>query len=359
MALSNKIGEIYSDIYFLYTVKSKTVEIQLNNIIPDTLSYSYSPQFSAQATLGRMSPIQIYSGGSDKIYSFTLILHEDMLESNSNFSNLTDLVDAIKSLSYPTINTQGIIVKPQVEFFIGKISGKGIVKTSINWKKPFRNGKYIQVEITFNIIAETINNIPEVRLDTVKEVVDGILVYNERVVISSSEAVLLDNSLFDSFNYYENNSRLLGGLDIDTPLSDFVMEGNSAKPQQVSNAVFTGDYFDMARDLIRNIIGEKSYGEPEELVALRKSLSTLDAAHEDLFSFVSSDFNNKLAPTSNLKENLALLEESFTSYLDYYYENIDKNMTREEYNKVLGEISIIIDNMEDMYEAVSKYGEIS
>jgi NAD-dependent DNA ligase len=58
-------------------------------------------------------------------------------------------------------------------------------------------------------------------------------------------------------------------------------------------------------------------------------------------------------------ETISELRKKFVSYLDYYYENINKDMTRSEYNQLLDEIDTLLDNMEDMYREVSEYGSSS
>lgn len=354
-------ANLYTSLYFIYTINGREIEIEIDNVIPDALSYSYSPNYSGQATLGRMSPIQIYSGGSNKEYSFTLTVHEDMIKSNSKFDSIISFVNAIKSLSYPTVLSNGVVVKPQVRFYLGKISGAGIVKTSINWLKPFRNGRYVMAEISFSITVEQINNAPRVRTETTTEVVEGSVVYNEKVIIESSEELLLNNTVFGDFgSYYERDgTKYFDVSDYDTPLNNLLDTRGSTPAQKLSNAIFTKNYFDMSRELIRKILGESSVDDPQEEIAVRHSLWDLSRISLDLYNYIETGGSNPLASFSSVKEDLDDLEEKFTAYLDYYYDNVDRDMTRDEYDKILGEIIILIDNMRDMYEEINKYGAIN
>jgi hypothetical protein len=359
----DKDSQNATTIYFLYEIKNKMLEIKIDDIIPDTLSYSYSPNYSGQNTLGRMSPIQIYSGGSARVYSFSLLVHEDMIETSTNFGNITDFVDAIKTLSYPFVNSLGETVKPSVEFYIGKISGKGIVTTDISWKKPFRNGRYIVAEISFSITVEKINPVPNLRTETTKEYVEGNLVYNDKIIVSEDVTDLLNNNVFEELDYYEyyeyDYYKVLGNLDIENiTLSNLLTVRNTTNAERINNAIFLRDYFDMSRDIFSSILGVAETS-TEESLNLRSSIGRLDAIYYDLNNYIDSYSKDPLESFSSVKESLDLLEDRFIDYLDYYYENVDKDMTRDEYNKVKDEVIIIIDNMRDMYEAVRKYAEVS
>jgi hypothetical protein len=283
-----------------------------------------------------------------------------MIGTSTNFDNITDFVDAIKTLSYPFVNSLGETVKPSVEFYIGKISGKGIVTTDISWRKPFRNGRYIVAEISFSITVEKLNPVPNLRTETTREYIDGNLVYNDKIIVSEDATSLLNNSIFEEFEYYDTNfTKVFGGLDIENiPLSNLLTVRNTTNAERINNAIFLRDYFDMSRDIFSSILGVAETS-TEELLNLRSSIGRLDAIYYDLNNYIDSYSKDPLESFSSVKESLDLLEDRFTEYLDYYYDNVDKDMTREEYNKIKDEITILIDNMRDMYEAVRKYAEVS
>lgn len=159
-------------VYFLYDPKqgseNEKREVSIE-AIPDKLSYSYSPNFMAQGLLGRLSPLMIYTGGSDKTYSFSLKLHNDMPSLKN--SSIVELIDSIKSLSYPKMSN-GIVEMPQVYFQIGDLYGLGIVKTSVEWEKPFNmvDGYYLIATVSFTITVETPFKVASYRVrDTVEE----------------------------------------------------------------------------------------------------------------------------------------------------------------------------------------------
>ena len=339
--------------------EEKIVEIDIKDIIPDSLSYKYSPNFSGQGTLGRMSPIQIYSGGSPRTYSFTLTLHEDCLES-TNYNTLTGIVDALKSLSYPIVSKSGIMKKPSVFYTIGSISGMGIVQTNISWKKPFRDGRYIMADISFNITEELKFPRVEPRYEVYEEKVPGssYMTYNNRIKISEYWANLSGKSSFyagigDPKNYLTD----ISPGPWDSSITDFVDIGYT-KQDNSANVNFTRDYFDKAEGLLDTAFDmfSKRSVDSKKLEDLEDSIEELGKVTLDLEEF-GDDYKNGLAKTpSKLKDLLKNIEDNFTEYLDYYYDTVDTSMTREEYNKVLEEVQIILGQMEDMYEAVYSYG---
>lgn len=147
--------------------------------IPDSVSYSYNANFTSQSFLGRKSPIFIYSNGSKKAYSFSIAMSEDILDSVTIMKDgqkkkpvdLIELVDNIKMLSYPVKTINGIVSFPQTFFQVGLLSGYGIIQTSIEWKKPFRNGHYINVSISFDITVEKDITMP--KLTTIYQQVES------------------------------------------------------------------------------------------------------------------------------------------------------------------------------------------
>lgn len=131
-------------LYFAYDADKEIIETKIP-IIPNSVGYSYNPNFVSSNVLGRLSPIYSYISGSDEMYSFTLSLHRDMFK-----ESLEDVVDRIKMLSYPKL-TKGIVDYPKIYFSLGEFSSYVIVDTSISWKKPIIDGHYALVDIGFNI----------------------------------------------------------------------------------------------------------------------------------------------------------------------------------------------------------------
>lgn len=139
------------DAYILFTTQQdhavKSVRL---NVIPETISHSYSANWQQRDLLGRLSPMFTYSSGSEEVYSFSVELHEDL----DAKENLVHLIEDIKALSYPVMGSGGIIKPPVVYFELGEISGEGLVTTTIHWNKPFRKGRYIYATVNFSIVVE-------------------------------------------------------------------------------------------------------------------------------------------------------------------------------------------------------------
>lgn len=131
-----------------YKGNTKALEIAIP-IVPESFNLQYSPNYASSNILGRMTPIYQYTGASGVSYSFSIKLHEDI---HTKGQSLQELVDDIRSLSYPHISKgEEIDHFPSVLFFLGDIDDKVIVETDINWELPFRDGRYIVATINFNL----------------------------------------------------------------------------------------------------------------------------------------------------------------------------------------------------------------
>mgnify|MGYP001092508480 CR=1 FL=1 len=216
--------------------------IEIKGIIPDEMAYSYTPQYSAQATLGRMSPIQMYAGGSDIKYGFTLTIHEDMLYNDSvaysdnnnqreRYANIIAFVDDLKAMAYPYLDESDLLRAPRIYFQIGDTTGFGFVKVNNNWKKPFRRGRFIMVDISFDITAETM--FPKVKYITTKEDASGeesYLTYNDSVRLSERESELI------------TSIKTFTGFDL--AIGSFITNDAISSEEKRSNIRFTDDTFD-------------------------------------------------------------------------------------------------------------------
>jgi hypothetical protein len=361
--MKNLSEKLRSDLYFVYPLENNLIEIYMHDIIPESLSYDYSPNYSGKGTLGRMSPIQIYSGGSAKVYSFNLTIHEDMMI-NTNYDNIIDFVDAIKSLSYPTISKEGILKKPQVEFHLGELSGLGIVKTSINWRKPFRDGRYILADISFNITVEEVLPSPEVEEIVIEEDTETIITYSSKYKISR----YYEEFFGDRLNVFTDQT------------SDFVTWDPSDE-EKLSNIRFTAQEFNYAEELFSQIfnnftvdevsvLDETSLGYltalQESVGSLGEVISNLNSAADDVYTHYN---RNSSVPIyifqtdieSNLENGISVLqlldniEQDFKTFLDDYYDNVDLEMSEDQYNRAVQEVEIYIDNMRDMFKEVYSY----
>ena len=123
----NSSTKLQDKIYFYKKVGSNVEEIIID-LIPQEITYIYTPNFQEQSTLGRLSPLYSYINGSDKKIAFSVKLHEDLGSIRQVYETLDGLVSKLKSLSYPS-KTGGAL--EDVSLSSGEIAGKSIVKTSV------------------------------------------------------------------------------------------------------------------------------------------------------------------------------------------------------------------------------------
>jgi hypothetical protein len=319
--------------------------IEIKDIIPEEVGYSYSPNFTAEGVLGRMSPIQMYTGGSDIVYTFTLSIHEDMLE-NTDYTRIDEFVDAIKALSYPYLDKDNITRAQRAYFQLGELSGTGYIKTGVNWKKPLRNGRYIMVDLSFTITVEKVYPKPVI---TVAE---------EEVVNSVSYAVYYNKiRLSDSANDVVTELAEFIGYDIS--ITDFVTSDNISTSEKRSNINYTESYFDRALVKFGDMLERMSEidPDPETLDGLKSQVS---AIQEYQFGTIGSRrqsyqvFTDLDLVISGLED----LKDQMISYIeDDWYTEVNIYMTEDERIAVVQDITVTIDAMIEMYKEVYTYGK--
>jgi len=154
----------YNELILIYDKVKEFGESYIKEVkiglIPDTVAYNYTPNFQSTQILGRFTPIYTYQSGSDEVYSFSLKVHEDLIDL-TKYKNIQDFVDTIKSMSYPR-ERNGILVLPRVYIQLGEIEGFGLINTSINWALPLREGRYVVADIDFSFTIETPYKSPEI-----------------------------------------------------------------------------------------------------------------------------------------------------------------------------------------------------
>jgi len=146
---------------FLYN--KNTGEYVSFNLIPESLQETYKPRFVAESGIyGRSTPLYFYSGGDDKTLSFSFSIHEDLLQGyTSNFSSIETqrsiykFLDKIKKFSLPVIGNQGsetqTLIPPKVYLQIGnQFAGTGFLTTGWNFSVPYRDGRYIKVDMNIS-----------------------------------------------------------------------------------------------------------------------------------------------------------------------------------------------------------------
>ena len=324
-------------------------EIEIKNVIPEELGYSYKPNYTAQPTLGRMSPIQMYSGGSDIKYSFTLTIHEDMLlggdmRATDQFENIIEFVDALKALSYPYLDDVGLMRAPNVEFQIGDISGNGFVKVNVAWKKPFRNGRYIMADISFDITATKVY--PKViHLEGVEDPPGETtyLTYNDTVRLSDRETELI------------TSIGTLTGLEI--AIGDFIPSDNISEEEKRSNIRFVSDTFDYAQQKFRDLLAQMELMAPDS-----ETVDNLQNQVEELDNLINISISGTASITSFVAglTTVGMLEKLKTDLVEYiegeYYTNVNRELLAEERDALVVDITDRIDALIVLYEEVSSYG---
>lgn len=359
--LSDKTSNELERLFFSYTPYTNDPnrlsdpaprEINITNLVPESLSYSYSPIFSAQEVLGRMSPIQLYTGGSDKKYSFTIEIHEDMLNkiTKGAYTRIDDFVDDIKAMSYPYLDDADNLNAQRVYFEIGEVTGSGYVETSISWKKPIRDGRYIIVDISFNITVEEIY--PKVDSDVAEEESTYKLSYatyygNIRLDETTSQLI----TEMESFLGYELN------------ISDFFSSDHISLEEMNSNIKHAENYFDSAYIKFSNLLDMVATLDPDSdtIDNLRGTVEKIESVGFGRFSEYWADSSLIHTETfdsfTDVKSTLETLKDDLVEYIEEdYYKVVNTSLTTDERDAIISDIEITINAMILLYEEVSGYG---
>lgn len=319
-------------LYFSYELGETIKEIEIP-LIPESVGYSYTPNFAAATFLGRVSPIYQYTGGSDETYTFTLTIHTDALE-GSTHKDIVSLVDAIKSLSYPT-RTNGIISFPKVYFQLGELAGTCTVVSSIQWKKPIVTEHYAVATIDFTItMIRSMRNVNKTVVETKSDT--GNQLSNIDQVYSGLSS--------DEYKKYRD---LLNQGGFDTSVIDFVVGGSDSLRDNFNNqeAVKKRDY---SMERLNNL-----YGIFATTDGSNKVDSLLGWANTPTLSTKGSNVgllgnNNKYKSTKKIKKDI-------DKYLEHYYKVVNTNITRAELDQIKKEMYSLIDTIEKSQGEVIKY----
>lgn len=140
--------------------------------IPESISESISLNTFDQAIVARSAPIVSYGNTGARQVSFTFAIADDYMptrgEGGTQYT-IVEYIDALKSLEYPTYNTNEVVV-PQCVLRIGNIKLKGIVTSvSVSWKGPLSNvlmgGCYSRADISlqFKEISNTVKGAIDIK----------------------------------------------------------------------------------------------------------------------------------------------------------------------------------------------------
>lgn len=329
-----------------YYDKSKApLEIEIP-LIPQELSYSYNPNFSSQNILGRMTPIYVYSGGSGEKYSFSVTLHEDIINRSSKHKSLMDFVDDIKSLSYPNVSPAGLVQDyPRVLFQLGDISAWVIVETSLNWNKPFRDGRYILVNITFDLtVVETLEKIKTYKIsDEVGTKIEGDYKYLTNSLFVYTEAQsLFDKTVDYSFRYGVN-------------LDDFIGTEIGVEQRYIVDTAKWDEGILRMKTLFGSYHSQMSH-----LNKLPKSFTAINNLWDDYMYLSSENLvrsgSKKTRSYASVEKDLNSILNNYKKFIDVYHKEINLDLTESEKKQILDEFTVVIQSMLKVAEGVLGYG---
>ena len=141
-----------------YIVNILTGSQHLINILPDSITESYSAMFDNIPIMGASSPKIGYSGGGPKSVSLSLPLHDDYSDKGILYD-----VNILKALAYPEYTTS---IKPpncylRIGSFIAVYGACGSV--SVSWQRPYRrdrSGNIVYVRADVSLDFQNIVRVP-------------------------------------------------------------------------------------------------------------------------------------------------------------------------------------------------------
>lgn len=325
------------------TIENSEIELDL---VPQTVNYTYSPNFSSQSVLGRLSPIQIYTSGSDITYSFSVTLHEDLIYKQGKtigelFGGLHNFVDRIKSLSYPEELTGHF---KNVYFQIGEISGVGIVNTSVGWRKPFRKGRYIVADINFNIVE--IRRFGEVNMRTIHLDSDNVkAVELSKAYSAHGSAFPLISGILETGNYNASYTNLISSEE-----SEEVRKAHYEQYAQLFEyqTKVLSNLFSTAKDSFGKKETDKAY-----IDKFSKTFNSLKKYGIDITNNVVTGYS--LKDIKEIEKIGKALKKEVEEYFKYRYDG-NKDILLSEYKNAINKVDEIIKDIVDSIIGMGVYG---
>lgn len=333
------------ELYFAYNPRSNNplerIEIEMP-FIPDTVKYNYQANFQEQSVLGRLSPVFLYSSGSTKTYGFSIPVHEDILDEvkitkngrPQKPKNVVDLVDYLKMLSYPISRIGQPVFFPQVYFMLGELAGYGIVNVSVNWAKPFfeNKGRYSNAVINFEVTIEQPVSMPTEPLVVNEETEFETLIYDYKIRFDLTD---------------EQAREVVRGL-------------GAAYTGTVEDFISQNDVSDFVRNIKRDAAIESFDYQKQRIANIYQTFQTATGREfiEDLEIFKEvTGYNYQTLVTSDKTdaEQIKKIKDNFRKYLDYYYNNENTKMTREEYFQVLDSVFLMLEELQKLAEEIQGY----
>ena len=339
-----------AELYFVYNARAEQarqkVEIVIDEIIPDMVKYQYQPNFQEQSLLGRRSPIFLYTGGSKKTYDFSLKFHQDFLnlvhitKNGETYqpTSIVDFVEELKMLSYPITETGGQTSFPQIYFELGELAGYVFVTVSLSWEKAWsvQTKNYMMATISFSVTVEkdvTLPTEPQTRTESVTYA-DLIYDYKISTNITREQAEDLAERLGSAFT---------GSVE------DLISSGEITQFATVIKESVATENFDFQKERLSNIykLFQTSDGLEfsEDLETFKE---VLNYSYEDLYTEDEKD-----------AKAIKKAKNAFKKYLDYYFDEVNTTMTRDEYYEVYDNVFTTLERLQQYAEEIYGYGESS
>lgn len=336
----NSSTKLQDKIYFYKNVGSKPEEIIID-LIPQEITYTYTPNFQEQSTLGRLSPLYSYINGSDKKIAFSVKLHEDLGSIRESYETLDGLVSKLKSLSYPS-KTGGAL--EDVSFHLGEITGKGIVNTSVSWEKPFRDGRYLVANISFDItVTKEYTPVSSTEITERVELPNG--VYQE------VPKLLYTTDMRDSLKHFIMDST---GSEYNTAFNDLLDPTDSEEAKEYYLAQARQSFNYKAKVLINLYDMIELRGDGEKISSYLDSYINIKQ-HLDMYRSKVNNESITEKGESLIKNNLNSIRSAFKKYIEDEYEN-NKDIIPEERDSMITDIEQLFDSLLESLEGARKYG---
>lgn len=149
--LNEEIGQTYIQRFSkeqrLYLFNVNTLEEVKLDLVPDQMAESYSSRVVSVSPFGVITPINFYIGGTSKQLSFGFSIHEDLQNIDGSVYTLTETLENMAKPVY----RNGRLYDPIVYFQLGdQFIGKGHIETSFTYNKPYRNGRFVSVDVSMS-----------------------------------------------------------------------------------------------------------------------------------------------------------------------------------------------------------------
>lgn len=137
---------------------------------PESIDESYSANFNTASMQGRSTPIHGYGDGGPKTVSFTVKLHDDFIDSGGK--DIVDIVNEIKSLSYPVYRNR--VIPPRVLVKLGSMIEMTAVCTSVgvNWQLPYgqtQSGRVSYLHADISLSFDEVRSIAPSATEIIRE----------------------------------------------------------------------------------------------------------------------------------------------------------------------------------------------